>query len=98
MKLTKIFCAALIVFLLVAWASTGRTQKQPDCGNAPGHGNPPWFNPGKNCNYKKKPYHYYERDVYLNREQRGCKEVLMVCGTEIVRKSVVARDPGCGGA
>jgi hypothetical protein len=95
---TKSFWAVFVVFLILVWSSMGQTQKQQDCPNGRGGGNPSWFNPGKNCNYKQKPYHYYERDIYLNQEQRGCNEVILVCGTMIVRDSVVARDPGCGGA
>src|SRR6266480_7431102 len=95
---TKSYWAVFVVFLILVCSSIGQTQKQQDCRNGRGGGNPSWFNPGKNCNYKQKPYHYYERSIYLNQEQRGCKEVLLVCGTVIVRDSVVARDPGCGEA
>src|SRR6266480_4459421 len=70
---TKSYWAVFVVFLILVCSSIGQTQKQQDCRNGRGGGNPSWFNPGKNCNYKQKPYHYYERSIYLNQEQRGCK-------------------------
>ncbi|MDQ6652663.1 MAG: hypothetical protein M3Y84_07945 [Acidobacteriota bacterium] len=90
---TKIFCAVFIAFLIVALGSIARTQKPQGCNE------PPWFNPGKNCKFKVKPYHYQAAGgIYINREQRRCKEVILICGTMMVRESVVNKDPGCGGA
>ena len=89
---TKIFCVVFVAFLFVALGSTARTQKPQGCND------PPWFHPGENCKSKVKPYHYDAAGgIYINSEQRRCKEVILVCGTMMVRESVVARDPGCGG-
>ncbi len=96
---TKSYWAVFVVFLILVCSSLGQTQKQQDCPNGRNGGNPPWFNPGKNCKFKVMPYHYEAAGgIYINREQRRCKEVILVCGTMMVRESVVARDPGCGGA
>jgi len=96
---TKNYWAVIVVFLILLWSSIGQTQKQPDCPNGRGGGNPSWFNPGKNCNRKEKPYHYDAAGgIYINQEQRRCKEVILICGTMMVRESVVNKDPGCGGA
>ncbi|MFN2531928.1 MAG: hypothetical protein ABR555_11575 [Pyrinomonadaceae bacterium] len=89
-RIPKVSCGLLLVFLIAALGSTAEIQKQPDCGK-----NTPWFNPGKNCLFKPKPYHYYARNIYIDREQRGCEEVLLVCNAKFVRQSTVARDPGC---
>ena len=76
----------------------GQTQKQQGCPDGRGGGNPPWFNPGKNCKFKVMPYHYDAAGgIYINQEQRRCKEVILICGTMMVRESVVNKDPGCGG-
>ena len=87
---TKTFGAVFIAVLIVALGSTALTQKQPDCGKAPGHGYPPWIDPEGKCNLNQRAYgsHYISHHT-INWPQRkppetDCYLTIYVCGHTVL--------------
>ena len=84
---TKTICAVFIAFLIVALGSTAQTQKQSDCGNAPGHGNPPWFDTGGKCLSKQRTYVYVNGNPTSSSDPtRDCHVYIKVCSLELNRR------------
>ena len=98
---TKVFCAVIIAFLFVVLGSTAQTQKQADCGKAPGHGNPPWFDTEGKCNLKQRTLAYERTYVstnsvgWPNRNNRDCYFRLDVCILHLSRKTIVPLGTKC---
>src|SRR4051812_35670082 len=79
-------------------SGTWRSQAQTSsCASKDCSPSLPWYDYDPDCckNDMRKPYRYYEREIFVSSKEVRCKEVLKICGTDFVREEVVERKTGC---
>lgn len=85
MKLTKIFCAIFIAFVIVAFGSTAQTPKPQGCND------PPWLGPGpeNKCKFKQRTTITYYTINWPHRKppETDCYLNIYVCGFELKRNT-----------